>query len=164
METFQTSGLETLQRLRERGTEYGIWGLLDISAAEVGEGRVVLTMTTSEAHANHGGILHGGICALLLDEAMALAVHSTMPPGYTATTIDLTTSYRRAGSINASTLTVVGEVTHRGSRLAMASGEATDERGKVLATSTMSALVRNIAAEIESRRSKEATSAEEAGR
>ena len=151
METFQTTGRETLERLRDRGTDYGIWGLFDIGATEVGDGRVTLTMTTRAAHANHGGILHGGICALLLDEAMALAVHSTMPAGHTATTIDLNTAYRRAGSISGSTLTVVGEVTHRGSRLAMATGEITDERGRTLATSTMSALVRNIAAEMAQR-------------
>lgn len=151
METFQTTGLETLQRLHDRGTDYGIWGLLDIAATAVGEGRVSITVTTNEMHANHGGILHGGICALLLDEAMALAVHSTMPAGYTATTIDLNTTYRRAGSIHGATLTATGEVTHRGSRLAMASGEIVDDRGRVLATATMSALVRNIAAEVAER-------------
>ncbi|NLA34180.1 MAG: PaaI family thioesterase [Actinobacteria bacterium] len=151
METFAKSGLETLERFRDFGTDVGIWGLFDISASEVSPGRVSISMTTNPSHANHGGILHGGICALLLDEAMALAIHTTMPPGFTATTIDLNTSYRRAGSVRGSTLRIDGEVTHRGSRLAMATGEARDEHGKVLATATMSALVRDIAAEIEAR-------------
>ena len=116
--------------------------LMGFTLTLVEEGRAVLTVTPGRQHDNNSGITHGGLAATLLDSAMGIAVHSTLPAGAGFTTLDLTVHY--VATVTDETGPVLGEgrVLHRGGRTATAEGRMTRVKdGRLLAHATTTGLL-----------------------
>ena len=136
------SGLELLQGLKERGpSAVGVGDLLDMEMDELGVGHVVFTVATRPNFGNPQGTLHGGISATLLDSAMACAVFSSLPPGSSSTTLDLSVRYLRGAPLDGTRLWAVGDVVHRGRTVATAEGRLVDDKDRLIATATTTCLV-----------------------
>jgi uncharacterized protein (TIGR00369 family) len=136
------SGVEQLRRLMgEEGPGVGISRLLGMRLEILEEGRVSFSLDTREDMTNAIGVVHGGIAATLLDSALGCAVHSTLEPGERYTTVDLHVHYTRAIAVGLGKIAAIGEVVHRGSRLATAEGRVTDANGKLLAHGTTTCMV-----------------------
>mgnify|MGYP002358299221 CR=1 FL=1 len=103
-------------------------------------GKVVFVGTPSRATYNPLGTVHGGWMATLLDSACGCAVHSTLKPGQTYTTLELKTVFHRA--LKADTpVRVEGIILQPGSRAAFSSAEMRGLDGKLYATATSTCLV-----------------------
>lgn len=69
---------------------------------------------------NPMGVTHGGFAATLLDSAMGIAVHTTLPAGTAYTTAELKINYTRAIMPTTGRLRAEGSVIHAGRQMATA--------------------------------------------
>ncbi len=139
------AGLDGLEQLRsiERGLmpRPPVMDTIDVSGFRAEEGRIVVEMRAQEFHYNPLGSMHGGMIATLLDTAAGCAVHSTLKVGEGYTSLDLTTKFLRAVTVDSGLLTCEGTVLQRGRRTALAQAELRDESGRLVAHATSSCLI-----------------------
>jgi len=128
------SGLEFLRALRDGAQPPAPFaGITEIWLAEVEAGRVVFEARPSARFYNPLGTVHGGWISTLLDSAMGCAVHSTLQPKQTYTTVDMTVSFVRPVSERTGKLRCEGKVIHVGGRIATAEGRVWDQAGGLIA-------------------------------
>jgi uncharacterized protein (TIGR00369 family) len=117
------SGLEIMQRLLSGELPMApMAATLDIRLTEVARGRVVFEGRPAQHAYNLQRTVHGGWAATLLDSAMGCAVISTMPPGRSHTTTELSIRYVRALTVATGPVRAEATVLHVGRRLATAEG------------------------------------------
>jgi uncharacterized protein (TIGR00369 family) len=114
---------------------------LDICGFDAERGRVVVELRAQEFHYNPLGTVHGGVLATLLDTAAACAVHSTLEVGEMYTSMDLTTRFLRAVTVESGVLTCEGTVLQRGRRTALAQASLTDGAGRLVAHATSTCMI-----------------------
>ncbi len=114
---------------------------LDVSGFHPEAGRVVVELRAAEFHYNPLGMVHGGVIATLLDTAAACAVHSTLAVGEAYTSLDLTTKFLRAVTVDSGLLRCEGTVIQRGRRTALAQATLSDEQGRTVAHATSSCMI-----------------------
>ena len=120
--------------------------LLGFGAVEVDEGRAVFTAEPGDQHYSPIGVVHGGLAATLLDSAMGVAVHTTLPAGWSYGSLDLSVRYLRPITRETGRIRAEGVVVHRGSRTATMEGRVwAEDSGKLLAHGTGSALLLPVA-------------------
>jgi uncharacterized protein (TIGR00369 family) len=104
-------------------------------------GHVVMHSVPGIRHYNPIGSVHGGYAAILLDSAMGLAVHSTLPAGSGYTTLEFKISFIRGMSETSGTVRTEGKILNVGRRAATAEARITDDKGRLLAHATTTCLV-----------------------
>ena len=104
-------------------------------------GVVVMHSTPGFRHYNPIGSVHGGYAATLLDSAMGLAVHSTLPAGSGYTTLEFKVSFIRGMTENTGPVRTEGRILNVGRRAATAEARITDANGRLLAHATTTCLV-----------------------
>lgn len=112
-----------------------------ILLTEVEEGRVLFTGTTGSRFLNPLGTIHGGWISMILDSAMACAVHSTLKPGQGYTSAEMKVNFVRPLLPDTGELTCEGTVIHRGGTLATSEGKLRDAAGKLIAHGTETCLI-----------------------
>jgi uncharacterized protein (TIGR00369 family) len=141
-EGLRLSGLEALRAIKQGQISIPpMAALMDMEPGDGEEGRVSVHVVPQEFHYANTGTVHGGLAATLLDSVMYLAIHSTLPAGVYASTIEIKVNYVRPITMDTGRVTGVGEVVHRGRRLATAEGRVEDADGKLLAHGTTSCMV-----------------------
>ena len=136
------SGLEYLRALGSGELPRSpIAVLMDMTGLDAEEGRVVFHGVPGEQHYNPIGVVHGGFAATLLDSAMGCAIQSTLPAGVGYTTLELKINYVRPLTAATGPVRAIGEVIHRGSRVATAEGRLEDEAGKLYAHGTTTCMI-----------------------
>lgn len=96
------------------------------------DGAVEAEFDPDVTHEGYVHMMHGGIVATLLDEAMSWAV---IDQGHLAVTAKMEVRFRRPVSVS-EPLTVIGRVDRERRRAIETIGELRDSNGKVLASST----------------------------
>ena len=120
--------------------------LFGFELVEVNEGRALFAGHPGERHYNPIGVVHGGLAATLLDSAMGCAVHSTLEPGWSYGTLDLSARFVRPITADTGRILCEGVVVHRGGRTATTEGRVwAESSGKLLAHGTGSALLLPVA-------------------
>ena len=120
--------------------------LLGFGVVEVEEGRALFSAEPGEQHYNPIGVVHGGLAATLLDSAMGCAVHTTLEPGWSYGTLDLSARFVRPITKDTGRILCEGVVVHRGGKTATTEGRVwAEETGKLLAHGTGSALLLPVA-------------------
>jgi len=120
--------------------------LLGFGVVEVEEGRALFSAEPGEQHYNPIGVVHGGLAATLLDSAMGCAVHTTLEPGWSYGTLDLSARFVRPITTETGRILCEGVVVHRGGKTATTEGRVWAEgSGKLLAHGTGSALLLPVA-------------------
>lgn len=107
-----------------------------IHPIEVGGGRAVFQGDPSQAFRNIVGAAHGGWIATLLDTALAVAVHATLPPRTVATTVEIKVSYVAAVTERTGPVRAIATVLSSGRTLATAEAKLVDESGRLYAHAT----------------------------
>ena len=137
------SGLEALEAMADgRLPRPPIAELMGIDTGRVEDGHVFLMVEPGEHHYSNTGGAHGGLAATLLDSAMYLAVHATLPAGTFASTLELKINYIRPITVATGTVIADGYVVHRGRQVATAQAEARAPTGKLLAHGMTTCLIR----------------------
>ncbi|MCR5869015.1 PaaI family thioesterase [Aquincola sp. J276] len=114
---------------------------LNFLIVELAEGRAVFQGRPLFEHYNPLGTVHGGWIATLLDSAVGCAVHTLMEPGKTYTTLELKINYVKAVTHKVPLVRAVGEVIHRGGRIATAEGKLVGPDGTLYAHATTTCLI-----------------------
>ena len=104
-------------------------------------GHVVFHSVPGFRHYNPIGSVHGGYAAILLDSAMGLAVHTTLPAGTGYTTLEFKISFIKAMTTDTGAVRTEGKILNVGRRAATAEARITDAKGRLLAHATTTCLV-----------------------
>jgi uncharacterized protein (TIGR00369 family) len=104
-------------------------------------GVVVMHSIPGFRHYNPIGSVHGGYAATLLDSAMGLAIHSTLPPGTGYTTLEFKISFIKGMTSDSGPVRTEGRTLNVGRRAATAEARITDSKGRLLAHATTTCLV-----------------------
>lgn len=136
------SGVEFITALRD-GTLPAppFAGTSRIKPVEVEVGRVVFEGEPKGDFYNPMGAIHGGWIALLIDTAMASAVHSSLKGGEMFTTIEMNVTYVRPVHEATGVLRCEAAVLHSGGRVASAEGKVYDAAGNLIAHGSETCLV-----------------------
>ncbi len=135
------SGLEQLRAMAASGRRPGIGESLDFTLAEVEVGFVAFEGVPGLHAYNPIGAVHGGYAATLLDSACGCAVHASLQPGQTYTTIELKVAYHKGMTAQTGRVRAEGRVVSLGRRVAFAEATLKDAAGKLYASATSSLLV-----------------------
>ncbi len=136
------SGIEFLRAIRDGLLPPPpIFSLMDLAIADIEEGKVVIQTRPAEYHYNTIGVVHGGLAATLLDTAMACAIHATLASHVAYTTLELHINYVRPMTVATGLVRGIGEVLHRGTRVATAEGRVVDAAGKLYAHATTTCMI-----------------------
>jgi uncharacterized protein (TIGR00369 family) len=114
---------------------------LGIEPTAFSEGRAIFALTPGPEHLNPLGAVHGGIVSTLLDSAMGCAVHTTLGPGETFTTLDLDVRFVRPVRAGQGLVTAEATVVHAGRQTATAEGRVLDADGVLYAHATTTCLI-----------------------
>src|SRR5574343_1390802 len=109
---------------------------MNMSLLALEEGGAVFQGIPLERYYNPMGTLHGGWFATLLDSALGCAVQTTLPAGYSYTTVELSINIVRPASQKTGPLSAIAKVIHRGGQMATAEARVEDEQGKLYAHAT----------------------------
>jgi uncharacterized protein (TIGR00369 family) len=119
-----------------------ISALLGFFLEEVDEGRARFAATPGEQHYNPIGVVHAGLAATMLDSAMGVAVHSTLPAGKGYTTLETKFNLVRPITAETGRILAEGRLVHGGKTVATADGSVRAESdGKLLAHGTSTCLI-----------------------
>jgi uncharacterized protein (TIGR00369 family) len=113
--------------------------LIGFDIVEIGEGRAVGSLQAGPQHANPMGTLHGGVLCDIADAAMGMAFASTLAPGESFTTIDLSIHFFRP--VWQSLLRAEARVINRGKTVGYLECEVTDQDGKRVAKASSTCFV-----------------------
>ena len=132
----ELSGLEQLEKMITGELPPPAMGvLMSLSLERVAKGEAVFGATASEQHTNPMGGVHGGFAATVLDSATGCAVHSTLPPGMSYATVDLSVQMIRPVPVGVP-LEAIGKVLNVSKRVGFAEGWLQDGNGKRYAHAT----------------------------
>jgi len=138
----EMAGLAFLEAIRDGELPPApISQLLGFQLIDVEEGRAAFAATPGEQHYNPIGVVHAGLAATMLDSAMGVAVHSTLPQGSGYTTLETKFNLVRPITTETGEIRAIGEVVHRGGRVATAEGRVLGPDEKLLAHGTSTCLI-----------------------
>jgi len=138
----EMSGLAFVRGLRSGDVPVSpIALLLGYEMVEVDEGAVTMAMPNHEWLCNAARMVYGGVTANLAHDAMASAVHSTLPKSTTYATLDLTVNFVRPIPPDPGKLVARARVIHRGRTFVVTGAEIFNPKGKTVATASASWMV-----------------------
>jgi uncharacterized protein (TIGR00369 family) len=114
---------------------------MDFRAIQLSRGFTVFAGIPKFEYYNPIGSVHGGYAACLLDSCMACAVHSTLEPGFSYTTLEIKINYVRPITSETGEVRAEGKVINSGKRIATAEGRLCDSTGKLYAHGTTTCLI-----------------------
>jgi len=104
-------------------------------------GRALIELLPAEYHYNPFGSVHGGLLCSLVDEAIALAVASSLPAGVAATTLEMKVNFVRPIRAETGLIRCEGETLYVGGRIATAQARVLDALGTLYAHGTATWMV-----------------------
>ena len=113
--------------------------LIGFELVEVGDGRAVFRLETEERHRNPMGTTHGGVLCDLADAAMGCAFATSIRPGESYTTLELSINFLKP--VWNTTLTATGRLVKRTRKIGYTEVEITDEKGSLVAKAKSTCLV-----------------------
>lgn len=118
----------------ETGTQRLLGYVLDVGR---GDGRARCTLDVTEHHGNRHDGFHGGLAAVMLDNAMSATASLSVDASgrHPFATISMHTQFLAPGRIG-SRLTATGRVTGGGRSIVFVDGELVDEAGTLIATAS----------------------------
>ena len=141
-EVKRISGLELMQGLiAGRYPAPPIMRALDFTLDRVEHGVAVFSGEAKFDYYNPIGSVHGGWITTLLDSCMGCAMHTTLKPGQTYTSLEIKVNFVRPVFDKTGRVRAEGRVMHAGSRTGTAEGKLFDAGGKLLAHATTTCLI-----------------------
>lgn len=124
------SGLDYLKAIKdEKISPPPVAKLVGYKILEVDEGYAAFELAPAEYHYNPFATVHGGILSTLLDTAMTASVLSTLPKGFSCTTIEIKVNFVKPVSADTGMLRCEARPIHLGKKLATVEGRLKDRDG-----------------------------------
>ncbi len=131
------SGREVLEAIRDgRIAPPPIARLLGFSIGEIGDGEIEFTLEPREDLENLASMLHGGVAATLLDNALGAAIQTKLPGSARSATLNLNVSYLRLITVKSGLVRARGRVVRLSRSTAFAEGSVVDGSDQLCATAT----------------------------
>jgi uncharacterized protein (TIGR00369 family) len=105
------------------------------------EGKVRLVATPEARFSNLTNSVHGGWIMTMLDTAMSLAAQTTLSPGETCPSHEITAKFVRPISVDTGVMHVIGHVISRGRTVITLESRIEDAKGKLHAHGTSTCLI-----------------------
>ncbi|NTV27459.1 MAG: PaaI family thioesterase [Methanothrix sp.] len=130
-----------IEEIRRKGRKANPFlSLMGIELGSFGDGQAVLTMEVRSDMLNSAGWLQGGLLTAICDEAMALALFTSLEENENIATISESTTFLQG--VNKGKITAVGRVIKKGHHVAFAEGNVkTSEDGTLLSQTRASFVV-----------------------
>ena len=136
------SGLEWARALKTGETPPSPLGtLLGYQMIVPDEGAVTLAMENHEWLCNPARMVYGGAIANIAHDAMAMALHTTLPKGTTYATLDLTVNFVRPAPPDRGKTVARAHVLHKGRTFGVTGADVKAPNGKTVATATASWMI-----------------------
>jgi uncharacterized protein (TIGR00369 family) len=113
----------------------------DMELLDFAHGRVVIGLPPREWQYNPLGTVSGGVCAVLIDSALGLAVHSTLGAGDFFATLELSVRYLRPVTVASGLLRCEASVVSAGRKTATATATVHDAADRLVSTGTTTYLL-----------------------
>lgn len=113
--------------------------LLSMRLEDLEYGRSVLQIDAQEKHLQPYGIIHGGVCASILDAAVYWAVYAGLERTVGLTTIDIKVNY--LAPVKSGRLTARGRCIKAGKTICLGDASIEDAKGSLIAHATSTLLV-----------------------
>lgn len=124
------SGLDYLKAIKEdRISPPPVANLVGYKICEVDIGYAAFELNPAEYHYNPFATVHGGILSTLLDTTMTASVLSTLPKGFSCTTIEIKVNFIKPVTAETGILKCEASPIHVGKKLATAEGKMKDKNG-----------------------------------
>ena len=124
------SGLDYLRAIKEGEiSPPPVANLVGYQIFEVDDGYAAFELTPAEYHYNPFATVHGGILSTLLDTTMTAAVLSTLPKGFSCTTIEVKVNFIKPVSAGTGILRCEARPIHIGKKIATVEGRLKDRDG-----------------------------------
>lgn len=131
---FEMSCLDLLSAVKEgRIPPSPVWELVGFRLIDFAEGQVIFEFNPAEYHYNRFGMVQGGIECPVLDAGTGYAVHTTLPAGTGYRTLELKVNFLRTISAETGPVRCVGNILHKGSRVAVAEANMMDGKDRLYA-------------------------------
>ena len=108
--------------------------LMSIHLDGIRYGKSYLDLEIHPKHLQPFGIIHGGVCASLVEAGVFWAVHSQIPDDVSLTTVELKLNYMAA--VSTGSLRVNGDCLKVGKTLCLGQAHVTDAKGRDVAHGT----------------------------
>jgi uncharacterized protein (TIGR00369 family) len=126
------SGLDYLKAIKDgKISPPPIANLVGYNIFEVDHGYAVFELHPAEYHYNPFATVHGGILSTLLDTTMTASVLSTLPKGFSCTTIEIKVNFIKPVTADTEVLRCKARPIHIGKRLATVEGQLKDKNGEL---------------------------------
>lgn len=136
------SGFDFVMGLKTGESPRGpIAELFDYEMVDVEKGAIAMAMPNHEWWCNPSRMVYGGVTSNLIHDAMASALHSTLPAATTYATLDLTVNFVRPIPPDGGKLVAKGHLIHRGRTFAVTGGQILNSKGKTVATASASWMI-----------------------
>lgn len=124
------SGLDYLKAIKDEKISLPpVANLVGYRIFEVDDGYASFELSPQEYHYNPFATVHGGMLSTLLDTTMTASVLSTLPEGFSCTTIEIKVNFVKPVSVETGILRCEARPIHIGKRMATAGGKLKDIGG-----------------------------------
>ena len=124
------SGLDYLKAIKEDIiSPPPVANLVGYKIYEVDNGYAAFDLNPAEYHYNPFATVHGGILSTLLDTTMTASVLSTLPKGFSCTTIEIKVNFIKPVTADTGILKCEARPIHVGKKLATVEGKIKDQNG-----------------------------------
>jgi len=124
------SGIDYLKAIKDgKISPPPVANLVGYKILEVDDGYAAFGLAPAEYHYNPFATVHGGVLSTLLDTAMTASVLSTLPKGFSCTTIEIKVNFVKSVSAETGMLRCEARPVHIGKRLATVEGRLKDSHG-----------------------------------
>ena len=145
LRAFQKTGLETLKRyVRGELPALPIGRLFGIQPTDVGPGRATFRMPVTPWLEDGAGVYWGGVSALVADAALGCSIWTTLPPGKSVATSELSLSFVRPMTRRTASVFGRAESVHSGSQVGLSTIEVYDPDGRLLTFGSTRCLIADV--------------------
>lgn len=137
------SGLEQFRPFLRREIPLApLTRLSGLIVSEAALGTATFTMPASPWWQSSAGIFFGGTFAFVADAALGGAIYTSLPPGMTLATSELSMSYLRPAGVESATINARARVIQAGRGQGLSEAVVEDARGRLLAHATSRCIIR----------------------
>lgn len=123
-------GLDYLKAIKEKRISLPpVANLIGYKICGVDNGYAAVELNPSEYHYNVFATVHGGILSTLLDTAMTASVLSTLPKGFSCTTIEIKVNFIKPVTVDTGILKCEARPIHVGKKVATVEGKLKNKNG-----------------------------------